>query len=57
MAKNGVQFRTQHLGLVVEPRVHQELKKAAEEQFTSLSSLCNGILKNWLKRKENDSRG
>ena len=57
MARPKEQFRTQHLGLVVEPRVHRELKKAAEDQFTSLSSLCNGILKDWLKRKENDSRG
>ena len=57
MPRKKPEFRTQHLGLVVEPRVHQELKKAAEEQFTSLSSLCNGILKDWLKRKENDARG
>ncbi len=56
MAKKA-EFRTQHLGLVVEPRIHRDLKKAAQEQFTSLSSLCNGILKDWLKRKENDSRG
>jgi len=49
--------RDKHIGLVVEPKMYDELKKIADEKYMTLSTFIYSILKDHLKRKENDSRG
>lgn len=49
--------RDKHIGLVVEPSMCRELKKIADEKYMTLSTYIYSILKDHLKRKENDSRG
>ena len=51
------EYRIKHIGLVVEPRMHRELKKIADEKYMTLSTYIYSILKDHLKRKENDPRG
>lgn len=49
--------RDKHIGLVVEPSMCQKLKKIADEKYMTLSTYIYSILKDHLKRKENDPRG
>ena len=49
--------RNKHIGLVVEPEMHDELRKIADEKYMTLSTFVYSILKEWLKRKESDPRG
>ena len=49
--------RDKHVGIVVELSMYQELKKIAKEKYMTLSTYIYSILKDHLKRKENDSRG
>lgn len=52
MDKKGSLRRDQHLGLVVEPKMHRELKAIADSKYITLSTLCYGILKEWLKEQK-----
>ncbi len=49
--------RDKHIGLLVEPSMCRKLKKIADEKYMTLSTYIYSILKEHLKRKENDPRG
>ena len=49
--------RNKHIGLVVEPSMCQELKKIADAKYMTLSTYIYSVLKDHLKRKENDPGG
>lgn len=49
--------RDKHIGLVVEPSMCRKLKIIADEKYMTLSTYIYSILKDHLKRKENDPRG
>lgn len=49
--------RNKHIGLVVEPKMYDELREIADEKYMTLSTFIYSILKEMLKRKENDDRG
>ena len=49
--------RDKHIGLVVEPSMCRQLKKIADKKYMTLSTYIYSILKDHLKRKENDPRG
>jgi len=50
------EIRNKHIGVVVEPKMRDQLKKLADEKYMTLSTFIYGILKDYLKRKENDSK-
>ena len=54
MAKK--EIRSKHIGLLVEPTMHKVLTKIAAEKYMTLSTYIYSILKDMLKRKENDPR-
>lgn len=54
MAKK--EIRDKHIGLLVEPKMHKELTKIASGKYMTLSTYIYSVLKDMLKRKENDPR-
>ncbi len=53
----GMENRNKHIGLVVEPKMYDELRKIADGKYLTLSTLIYSVLKEWLKKKESESRG
>lgn len=50
------EIRDKHIGLLVEPRMQKELTKIAAGKYMTLSTYIYSVLKEHLKRKENDPR-
>lgn len=51
------EIRNKHIGLLVEPTMHKELTRIAAEKYLTLSTYIYSVLKDKLKKGENDSRG
>jgi len=51
MKKKGKLKRDQHISFVVEPKMREKLENEADKRFTTISSLCYGIIKEWLAKQ------
>ena len=49
--------RDKHIGVVVEPEMHDKLRAIADEKYMPLSTFIYSILKKWLEKKESENRG
>lgn len=51
------EIRSKHIGMLVEPKMHKEMTEIAKTKYMTLSTFIYSVLKEHLKRKENDPRG